>query len=261
MATFTINQKSSDYSIDSSSVVTDCSSSFLYDVQAAQGDVINVSISGNQQGAYYTLNGVKTDFTNSVSGIVFNSTLVVGFHLRNSGNPGIFHEARISIENDNSSDTGAYNELVTRENDDIDCGQASLTANPDSGDNHVAVFTSSNNLEGTDDLTYDGTTLDVTGQVLATSIAVDGGLPSQYLMADGSVSLGSGGASTGDLSYEHNQSTVSATWLIAHNLGKHPSVSVVDTAGSSVVGIVEYVNLNYLAIKFNSPFSGYAYMN
>ncbi len=261
MAKFTINLESSDYSINNSSVITDCSSSFLYEVEASQGDVIDVSISGNHQGAYYKLNGVKTSFTNSISGIVYNNTLSISFHLRNSGSSGVFHEAEISITNNNSSDLLPYTESVERKNDSVDCEQASLTANPNSGDNHVAVFTSSNNLEGTDDLTYDGTTLDVTGQVLATSIAVDGGLPSQYLMADGSVSLGSGGASTGDLSYEHNQSTVSATWLIAHNLGKNPSVSVVDTAGSSVVGIVEYVNLNYLAIKFNSPFSGYAYMN
>ena len=261
MAKFIINQESSDYSIESSSVVTDCSSSFTYNVGASQGDIIDVIISGDQQGSYYILNEIKTNFTNSVTGIVFDNTLVIGFHLTNSGNAGVFHEAKITIENNNSSDLEPYGEKVYRENDSVDCGQASLTANPNSGNNHVAVFTSSNNLEGTDDLTYDGSTLDVTGQVLATSVAVDGGLSTQYLMADGSVSLGSGGAGSGDLSYEHNQSTVSATWLIAHNLGKHPSVSVVDTAGSSVVGIVEYVNLNYLAIKFNSPFSGYAYMN
>jgi hypothetical protein len=261
MAKFIINLESSDYSVENSSVVTDCSSSFLYEVSANQGDVIDISISGNNQGDFYTLNGVKTSFTNSIFGIVFNNTLVIGFNLGNSGSTGVFHEAEISIRNNSSADALPYTNSVIRKNDAVDCGQASLTANPNSGDNHVAVFTSSNNLEGTDDLTYDGTTLDVTGEVLATSIAVDGGLPTQYLMADGSVSLGSGGAGTGDLSFEHNQSTVSATWLIAHNLGKHPSVSVVDSAGTSVVGIVEYVNLNYLAIKFNDPFSGYAYMN
>lgn len=260
MAIFTINLESSDYSVNSTTAVTDCSSSFFYNIEASQGDVIDVSISGDQQGSYYTLNGVKTSFTNSISGIVYNNTLVVGFHLKNSGNSGVFNEAEISITNNNSSDTLPYTQSVDRKNDGVDCDQSSLTANPNSGDNHVAVFTSSNNLEGTSDLTYDGVKLDVTGQVLATSIAVDGGLPSQYLMADGSVSLGTGTAG-GDLSYEHNQSIVSSTWLIAHNLGKNPSVSVVDTAGSSVVGIVEYVNLNYLAIKFNSAFSGYAYMN
>ena len=250
MAKFIINLESSDYSVENSSVVTDCSSSFLYEVSANQGDVIDISISGNNQGDFYTLNGVKTSFTNSIFGIVFNNSLVIGFNLGNSGSTGVFHEAEISIRNNSSADALPYTNSVIRKNDAVDCGQASLTANPNSGDNHVAVFTSSNNLEGTDDLTYDGTTLDVTGEVLATSIAVDGGLPTQYLMADGSVSLGSGGAGTGDLSFEHNQSTVSATWLIAHNLGKHPSVSVVDSAGTSVVGIVEYVNLNYLAIKF-----------
>lgn len=261
MTIFTINLESSDYIINDSSVITDCSSSFLYDVKANQGDIIDVSIFGDDHGAFYNLNGTKTSFTNSVFGIVFNNTLTIGFNLTNSGKTGVFHEATINIRNNNSSDLLPYSKSVIRKNDSTECEQSSLTADPNSGDNNLSVFTSSNNLEGTDDLTYDGATLDVTGKVLATSVAVDGGLPNQYLMADGSVSLGSGGSGNGDLSFEHNQSTVSSTWLIAHNLGKHPSVSVVDTAGNSVVGTIEYVNLNYLAIKFNSPFSGYAYMN
>ena len=71
MAIFTINKGSSDYSVDSSSIVTDCSSSFIYDVEAGQGDIIDVNISGDHQGEYYILDGAKTFFTDTVTGIVF----------------------------------------------------------------------------------------------------------------------------------------------------------------------------------------------
>ena len=257
MAIFTINKESPDYSVDNSSIVTDCSSSYFYDVGANQGNSIDVVLSGNHQGAYYTLNGVKTLFTDTASAIIFNNSLIIGFFLKNSGDAGEFHTCLVEITNNNSISTNpTFSYQETRLNDSVDCDAAILTVDNGAQDNHVAVFTGPNGLEGTNDLTYDGTTLDVTGQVLATSIAVDGGLADQYLMADGSVS-----SDGGDLSFEHNQSAASSTWLITHNLGKYPSVSVVDTAGSFVVGVVEYVNLNYLEIKFNAAFSGYAYIN
>tara|TARA_R100000541_G_scaffold56763_2_gene66386 strand:- start:1332 stop:2117 length:786 start_codon:yes stop_codon:yes gene_type:complete len=261
MAIFTINKGSSDYSVDSSSIVTDCSSSFIYDVEAGQGDIIDVNISGDHQGEYYILDGAKTFFTDTVTGIVFLNSFGVGFFLKNSGDAGVFMEATVSITNNNSTDANpTFTETVIRENDNIDCDAAMLTVSPGAEDNHVAVFTSDNNLEGTSDFTYDGTTLDVTGQVLGTSIAIDGGLSTQYLMADGSLSIGTG-AGTGDLNYVHDQPTASATWTVAHNLGKFPTVAVVDTAKTVVLGDIDHTDINNLVITFNAAFSGYAYVN
>lgn len=260
MAIFTINQETSDYSVDRSSILTDCSSSFFYDVEASQGDLINVSLAGNHEGEYYTLNGVKTFFTDTVTNVSFNNSLVIGFFLKNSGDAGEFHTCAVDITNISSTLTNktiSYSEI--RENDNVDCDAALLTVDNGAQDNHVAVFTGPNGLEGTDDLTYDGATLDVTGQVLGTSVAIDGGLATQYLMADGSVSTG--GTGSGDLSYEHDQSSPSLVWSVAHNLGKRPSVSVVDTANTALVGLVDYTDDNNLTITFNVSSSGYAYMN
>ena len=68
-------------------------------------------------------------------------------------------------------------------------------------------------------------------------------------------------ASSGDLNFTFTQSTAQQVWTIVHNLGKNPSVSVADTAGSWVVGQVAYINQNKLTITFNASFPGVAYLN
>lgn len=65
----------------------------------------------------------------------------------------------------------------------------------------------------------------------------------------------------GDLNFTFNQPTPAATWSIAHNLGKNPSVSVADSAGTLVHGEVDYINNNSLTITFSAAFSGKAYLN
>jgi hypothetical protein len=64
-----------------------------------------------------------------------------------------------------------------------------------------------------------------------------------------------------DKTYEHDQPTAASSWTITHNLGKNPSVTVVDTAGSVVEGKIEYINKNQVTITFNAAFSGVAYCN
>lgn len=64
-----------------------------------------------------------------------------------------------------------------------------------------------------------------------------------------------------DLNYTHAQSVASATWTIAHNLGKRPSVTVVDSAGDVCVGNVHYTDANNLTVTFSAAFAGVAYLN
>ncbi len=52
-----------------------------------------------------------------------------------------------------------------------------------------------------------------------------------------------------------------STWTITHDLGKFPSVSVVDSANTQVVGEVDYIDNNSLTITFTAAFSGKAYLN
>ena len=64
-----------------------------------------------------------------------------------------------------------------------------------------------------------------------------------------------------DLNFIYTQNTPSATWNITHDLGKFPSVSVVDSADTQVYGDVVYINDNSLTVTFIGAFSGKAYLN
>lgn len=68
-------------------------------------------------------------------------------------------------------------------------------------------------------------------------------------------------AGTGDLHYAHSQSVAAATWAIAHNLGKYPSVTVVDSGGTEVEGDIDHLSINSCNIIFSAPFTGKAYLN
>lgn len=62
-------------------------------------------------------------------------------------------------------------------------------------------------------------------------------------------------------SYTHIQGEASDVWMIEHNMGRYPSVTVVDSAGSAVFGDVAYTNENQLTVTFSVAFSGKAYLN
>lgn len=61
--------------------------------------------------------------------------------------------------------------------------------------------------------------------------------------------------------YTHTQSSASAEWVIKHDLGKHPSVTIVDSAGTVVYGEVVFDSESQVTVRFSSPFSGKAYLN
>lgn len=58
----------------------------------------------------------------------------------------------------------------------------------------------------------------------------------------------------------HTQGAASSTWTINHSLGGYPSVTVVDSASTIVIGEVSYVSTSQVVVEFTSPFSGYAYL-
>lgn len=67
--------------------------------------------------------------------------------------------------------------------------------------------------------------------------------------------------SSGRNTFTFAQNEALAEWTIAHNLGKYPSVTIVDSAGTKVVGDVEYIDENTLKVSFSAAFSGKAYLN
>lgn len=61
--------------------------------------------------------------------------------------------------------------------------------------------------------------------------------------------------------YTHTQATAQLTWTIEHNLGKRPSVTVVDGSDNVVIGDIKYIDDNKITITFSAESSGKAYLN
>ena len=71
---------------------------------------------------------------------------------------------------------------------------------------------------------------------------------------------------TSGVTYTHSQTSSSNTWTITHNLGRYPSVTVVDTGGTVLTAAITYNSVNQLTITFFSGGSalattGKAYLN
>ncbi len=94
-------------------------------------------------------------------------------------------------------------------------------------------------------------------QVIADTLIVTGGTSSDPNAAATQAYVDA----RADKTYIHYQLSSSSTWAIAHNLGKMPSVMVVDSADTVFVGEITYIDNNNLEITFASPFSGKAYLN
>jgi hypothetical protein len=71
----------------------------------------------------------------------------------------------------------------------------------------------------------------------------------------------SGGGGAGGVAFEFTQVSPSATWTVTHNLGVHPSVTVVDTGDSVIEPNVHYDSLNAITISFGGATSGKAFLN
>ncbi len=64
-----------------------------------------------------------------------------------------------------------------------------------------------------------------------------------------------------DKTYVHTQISAASTWTVVHNLNKFPSVTVVDSGDTAVIGDVTYVDVNTLTLDFTTTFGGSAYLN
>ena len=69
------------------------------------------------------------------------------------------------------------------------------------------------------------------------------------------------GAGTPGSEHVHIQGVPSAVWDVEHNLGKHPAVTVVDSAHTELEADVIFLDLNHLTITFSGPTGGTATMN
>lgn len=63
------------------------------------------------------------------------------------------------------------------------------------------------------------------------------------------------------MSHRHIQSVNSNSWVITHNLGYRPSVTIIDLDGDVVNADITYNTLNQLTLTFSSTIKGEAYLN
>lgn len=70
-----------------------------------------------------------------------------------------------------------------------------------------------------------------------------------------------GGGAVAGASYVYNQGSPAATWVITHNLGIRPNVTIEDSAGTTVEGEIVYDSINQLTLTFSAAFSGVAYLS
>ena len=64
-----------------------------------------------------------------------------------------------------------------------------------------------------------------------------------------------------DKNFVHTQGAPSDTWTISHTLNKYPSVTIIDSGGTDVIGNIKYIDTTTVVITFASAFSGKAILN
>ena len=237
MADFIFNISDSTFKVvKGDTVETNCASIFSWQVTATTGDSIRFSLDtlalGNFSNAKYTVSGVDTPFDGTEQTVVYANDLIISFSLGNSGNPGSFHSCNIEINNDTTLEAfNQYIENVTRYNDSLPC------------DNPTGL--------GSDYDDLNDTPPNKVGHALKLVRVNASETAHEYVDP---------GVLGNDLNYTH-VFTSSTSVVIAHGLGKIPSVTVVDGSGNIVHGDVAYTDLNNLTITFNTAFAGTAYLN
>lgn len=101
-------------------------------------------------------------------------------------------------------------------------------------------------------------TYNITGNSQQLADLVAGDNVSIVENVDGDIKIS---ANSGDSHYIYEQNPASDNWHIVHMLGKNPSVSVTDSAGTNVWGYVNYLNTNELIVEFKYAFAGKAFLN
>ena len=68
-------------------------------------------------------------------------------------------------------------------------------------------------------------------------------------------------SSAGTPTFVFSQNTPATTWNIIHNLGKFPSITVIDTGNTVVNGEYNYTSNKAVTLTFSAAFAGKAYLN
>ena len=90
-----------------------------------------------------------------------------------------------------------------------------------------------------------------------TNIGGNGNITDKLLYDFAVFTLSSQGAPT----FQFTQGAPATTWNIQHNLGKFPSITVIDSGNTVVNGEYTYTDNNNVVLSFSAAFAGKAYLN
>lgn len=65
----------------------------------------------------------------------------------------------------------------------------------------------------------------------------------------------------GDKYYRHTQVLASAEWIVNHDMGKHPAVTITDDSGKQIDAVITYTSNTSLTVNFSAARTGYAECN
>jgi hypothetical protein len=99
---------------------------------------------------------------------------------------------------------------------------------------------------------------EATDFVLVHQAGLEDATASSWVPISEILSLPSGNGGADAPSFLWNQPTASDTWPITHGLGYYPAVTIIDTAGTVLMGTLSYPDLNTLVISFSAAFAGSA---
>lgn len=133
------------------------------------------------------------------------------------------------------------------------------------------------NLPNSAQLTGESSVITVTNNASTVEVGVAVGGISTPKIEDGAVTIpkigatgtpdnttflrGDGTWNVADLNFVYTQAPASATWIIVHNLGKYPSVTIEDSGGNDIEGEITYDSTNQVTLTFSAAFTGTAYLN
>ena len=108
-----------------------------------------------------------------------------------------------------------------------------------------------------------GTTLTIAGNISITGTLADNngniGVLGKVLTSTGAGIVWDD--SPQSATFIFTQGVAATTWNITHNLGKFPSITVIDTGNTVVVGEYNYTSNTNVILTFSAGFAGKAYLN
>jgi len=180
-----------------------------------------ISISAQMVFRFKVVNAVSGDFTGQVDGAAFAGITTLELSTRDVSGQNVVKFMEYLVGN---------NILISKQNEISTFGHYTLDSYTAKGDFHTLILT---NLKG------------------------EGALEDEAVYDFALFTLATQGTPT----FIFDQGAVATSWDITHNLGKFPSITVIDTGNTVVTGEYNYVTNNRVILTFSAAFAGKAYLN